>query len=166
MNKRLSSNCGPGLSFMTARILIPRMWPNTFNWIKDPANKVRTKNYVHWIDHAEIVDKYTVRLYLNKIFPAVLQYLAGANTMYAEGSNDQDGAQSQNLHPNGTGPYKIVEFELGKKIVFEKFDDYYRESPKAGKRSARNPKRFATASAFSCFLSTFLGAKALKELQA
>ena len=35
--------------------------------------------------------------------------------------------------------------------------------PKAGKRSARNPKRFDTASQFSCFLSTFLEAKALAK---
>lgn len=102
----------------------------TFNWIKNPRNKVKTKNYVHWIDYAQVVDTYTVRLHLNKTMPSVLQYLAGANAIYAEGSYDQNGAQSQNLHPNGTGPYRIIKFDLGKKVVFKKFEGYYKNSPK------------------------------------
>ena len=66
----------------------------------------------------------------NKTYPAAPHILAGFIAIYPNGCYDKDGNQAMNLRPDGTGPYKIVEAELPKKVVFVKNNHYYAESPK------------------------------------
>ncbi len=44
----------------------------TFNFVSDPVNKVKTQRNVNWIERAEKLGKYKVRLITKKPFPAAI----------------------------------------------------------------------------------------------
>jgi peptide/nickel transport system substrate-binding protein len=102
----------------------------TLNYMAKPENKVTTQSNVNWIDHAEKVDKYKVRVVTKQIFPAAIEYLAGPVVMHPNEYYAKVGPKGQNEKPVGTGPYRIVSHVLGKSIVLEKNPDYFKDSPK------------------------------------
>jgi peptide/nickel transport system substrate-binding protein len=102
----------------------------TINYISDPKNPKVDKRMIDWIDHAEMLGPYKVRIVANKTYPAAPHILAGFIAIYPQGCYDKDKEQSMNLHPDGTGPYKIVEVELPKRVVLVKNNNYYSDSPK------------------------------------
>ena len=93
-------------------------------------DKVLVKRNVDWIDKAEKTGPYQVKLYLKNPFPSALEYLAGNIPIYPNEYYAKVGSQGFGLKPVGTGPYKVVEHEVGRKIVFEKNKDYFKDSPK------------------------------------
>ena len=102
----------------------------TLNFMSNPDNKVLVQRNVNWIDRCEKTGPYKVKLYLKKPFPSALEYLAGNLPIYPKDYYTEVGSQGFGLKPVGTGPYKVVEHEIGRKIVFERFEDYYKDSPK------------------------------------
>jgi peptide/nickel transport system substrate-binding protein len=86
---------------------------------------------VNWLSHAERVDKYRVRVVTKQPFAAALLYLAypllamQPNEYYA-----RVGPAGMNLQPVGTGPYRVIEHALGKRLLLERNSDYYRGGPK------------------------------------
>ncbi len=97
----------------------------TVNWIADPANGVKTQRNVNWLKGAEKIDKYTVRLYLKKPFPVALEFLSGPVVIYPNEYYAKVGPKGMGVKPVGTGPYRVVSVEPGKRFVFERNDDYY-----------------------------------------
>lgn len=99
-------------------------------------NAVLTYRNVGWMKNAEKIGPNSVRINLNKPFPAALAYLAQAVPMIAEGHYDKaptakDGKKDYSAVPaNGTGPYKITEVVAGEKIVMKKNDNYMKGGPK------------------------------------
>lgn len=88
------------------------------------------------VERAEAVDKYTVKFYLKEPFaefPATLIHLFVVDKEEVlkhkqEGPFGEFGDYGQAWlaeHDAGSGPYKVVEFKRGERIVFEKFDDYW-----------------------------------------
>lgn len=102
----------------------------TFNYISKPENKVTTQSNVNWIEKAEKLDKYKVRVTTRRPFPAAIEYLAGPIVIHANEYYEKVGAKGMNEKPVGTGPYKITEHVLGKSIKFERNNDYWKGSPK------------------------------------
>ena len=102
----------------------------TINYICDPKNPKVDKRMIDWIDRAEKLGPYKVRILANKPYPAAPHILAGFIAIYPKGCYDKDKEQAMNLHPDGTGPYKIVEVELPRKVVFVRNENYYADSPK------------------------------------
>ena len=102
----------------------------TINFMSNPDNKVLVQRNVNWIDRAEKLGPYKVKLYLKKPFPSALEYLAGNIPIYPNEYYAEVGSKGFGLKPVGTGPYKVVEHEVGKKIVFEKNENYFKDSPK------------------------------------
>jgi peptide/nickel transport system substrate-binding protein len=102
----------------------------TFNWVIDPANKVLTRNYVDWMKNVEKLGPYKVRINLVKPFPAAFEFLSGANPIYPKDYYAQVGPKGFGLKPIGTGPYKCVELEPGKRYVLVRNEDYFKDSPK------------------------------------
>jgi peptide/nickel transport system substrate-binding protein len=49
----------------------------TLNFVSKPENKASTENNVDWIDHAEKLAKYKVRILMRAPFPAAIEYLTG-----------------------------------------------------------------------------------------
>jgi peptide/nickel transport system substrate-binding protein len=102
----------------------------TLNFVSNPENKVLVQRNVNWIKKAEKLGTYKVRILLQKPFPAALEYLAGNVPIYPNEYYAEVGPQGFGLKPVGTGPYKVVTVEQGKRIVFEKNTDYFKDSPK------------------------------------
>lgn len=101
----------------------------TINFVANPENGVKTQNNVNWMESAEKVGPYTVRIHLKKPFPAALEFLSGPVSIYPNEYYAEVGPDGMGLKPVGTGPYKVVDVEPGKKFVFEKYGDYH-DSPK------------------------------------
>lgn len=102
----------------------------TLNFVSNPDNKVLVQRNVNWIKKAEKLGDYKVKILLHKPFPAALEYLAGNVPIYPNEYYAKVGPQGFGLKPVGTGPYKVVTVEQGKRIVFEKNTDYFKDSPK------------------------------------
>jgi peptide/nickel transport system substrate-binding protein len=102
----------------------------TLNFVSKPENKVPTQSNVNWIDRAEKVDKYKVRLITKKVFPAAIEYLAGPVVMHPNEYYAKVGPKGQNEKPVGSGPYRVTSHVLGKSITLERNPDYFKDSPK------------------------------------
>jgi peptide/nickel transport system substrate-binding protein len=102
----------------------------TINYVTDPENKVLVQQNVDWMAKAEKLGPYKVKLYLKKPFPAALEYLGGNVPIYPNAYYAKVGPKGFGQKPVGTGPYKVMQIEPGKKIVFVKNEKYFKDSPK------------------------------------
>jgi peptide/nickel transport system substrate-binding protein len=101
----------------------------TLNFVAKPENKVVTQQNVNWIESAEKLGDYKVRVHMKKPFPAALEYLAGPVPIYPGRYYAQVGPKGMNENAVGSGPYKVVENVPGKVVRLEKFDGYFKGSP-------------------------------------
>ncbi len=102
----------------------------TVNYVVNPDNKVLVQQNVDWMEKAEKLGPFKVRITCKKPFPAALEYLSGNVPIYPNEYYAKEGPKGFGLKPVGTGPYKVVEVEQGKRIVFKRNPDYFKESPK------------------------------------
>lgn len=106
----------------------------TYNWIIDPRSKARAKGTIErWLAKAEKIDDYTVRFHLKTPYPLALRDMARRvrlrekNAYVVNGKIDED---AMSHHFVGAGPYEVVSFQPGQRVVLKRFKDYYKESPK------------------------------------
>lgn len=102
----------------------------TLNFAANPENKVLTQRYSNWIKEVVKEGPYKVKILLKKPFPAAMEFLSGANPVYPKDYYTKVGPKGFGLAPIGTGPYKVTGLEPGKKVVMEKNEDYFKDSPK------------------------------------
>lgn len=102
----------------------------TLNFVSNPANKAVTQQNVNWIEKAEKVDAYKVRILLKKPFPAALEYLAGPIPIYPNEYYAKAGPKGMSDKPVGTGPYRVSEHQPGRLVRFERNKDYFKDSPR------------------------------------
>ncbi|MXQ12096.1 ABC transporter substrate-binding protein [Microvirga makkahensis] len=114
----------------------------TLNFVSKPENKVVTQNNVSWIEKAEKLDKYKVRLTTKQVFPAAIEYLAGPVVIHPNEYYEKVGPKGQNDKPVGSGPYKVTNYVPGKSITLEKNPDYFKDSPKAQPKIGKIEIRF------------------------
>lgn len=79
----------------------------TYNYWADPANGARVQASVSWIDRAEAVDDYTVRVISKNAAPAALEFVAGSLPIYPSDYFQSVGAEAFGQKPVGAGPYKV-----------------------------------------------------------
>lgn len=109
----------------------------TLNFVSKPENKVVTQANVSWIDHAEKVDPYKVRLVTKQVFPAAIEYLAGPVVIHPHEYYEKVGPKGQNEKPIGSGPYRVTSHVIGKSITLERNPDYFKDSPKGQPKIAK-----------------------------
>ncbi|MFY8114628.1 MAG: ABC transporter substrate-binding protein [Rhabdaerophilum sp.] len=114
----------------------------TLNFVSKPENKVVTQTNVNWIDSAEKVDKYTVRLKLKRTFPAAIEYLAGPVVIHPNEYYAKVGPSGMNSAAIGSGPYRVVEHVVGKSVRLQRNPDYFKDSPKPQPKLERIEVRF------------------------
>ncbi|MDX6751502.1 ABC transporter substrate-binding protein [Geminicoccaceae bacterium 1502E] len=102
----------------------------TFNYVVTPEAKVVTKQNVEWIESAEKLGPYKVRIHTKGPFPAALEYLSGPTPIYPNEYFEKVGLEGYSKAPVGTGPYKITRVDVGKGVSLEKFDGYFKDSPR------------------------------------
>ncbi|MGD9844931.1 MAG: ABC transporter substrate-binding protein, partial [Variibacter sp.] len=100
----------------------------TLNFVSDPANKSTTPANVNWIEKAEKIDKYKVRIRTKQPFPAAIEYLAGPVVIHPNEYYAKVGPKGMNEKPIGSGPYRVTEHALGKYIRLERNPDYFKDS--------------------------------------
>ncbi len=109
----------------------------TLNFFSSPEGKTKGQSSVNWIDHAEVVDPQTIKLFLKAPFPAALEFLSGPIVMMPKDYFEKVGFDGFEKAPVGTGPYKVVENVPGETITFEANTDYFtggaRPAPQIGK---------------------------------
>ncbi|ETX16285.1 ABC transporter substrate-binding protein [Roseivivax halodurans JCM 10272] len=101
----------------------------TVNYVAKEENGVKTQRNVNWMESAEKIDEYTVRINLKDKFPAAIEFLSGPVSMYPDEYYAEAGPSGMGLKPVGTGPYKVVDVTPGQHFVLEKNEDYH-DSPK------------------------------------
>jgi len=101
----------------------------TVNFVSKEENGVKTQRNVNWMESAEKVDDYTVRIHLKEKFPAAIEFLSGPVSMYPAEYYAEVGPSGMGLEPVGTGPYKVVSVVPGQHFVLEKNENYH-DSPK------------------------------------
>src|SRR6266542_4272866 len=102
----------------------------TLNFVSKPENKATTQSNVDWIDHAEKLEPYRVRIVTRRPFPAAIEYLAGPIVIHPHEYYEQVGPKGMNEKPVGSGPYRVVEHAMGKYIRLVRNPDYFKDSPK------------------------------------
>ena len=101
----------------------------TVNFVANEENGVKTQRNVNWMESAEKVDDFTVRIKTKEVFPAAIEFLSGPVSMYPAEYYAEVGPSGMGLKPVGTGPYKVVEVVPGQRFVLEKNENYH-DSPK------------------------------------
>jgi len=114
----------------------------TLNFIANPANKATSQQNVNWIEKAEKLGKYKVRLTTKKVFPAAIEYLAGPVVIHPAKYYQEVGPKGMSAKPVGTGPYKVTQYTMGKSITIERNTDYFAASPKAQAKIGKIEIRF------------------------
>lgn len=114
----------------------------TMNFISKPENKVVTQANVSWIEKAEKLDKYKVRITTKQPFPAAIEYLSGPVVIHPNEYYEKVGPKGQNDKPVGSGPFKVTNYVPGKSITLEKNADYFKASPKPQPKIAKIDIRF------------------------
>lgn len=102
----------------------------TLNFTSDPANKATAQQNINWVEKAEKVDKFKVRIKTRRAFPAAIEYLAAQLVMHPNEYYAKVGPKGMNEKPVGTGPYKVAENQIGKTIKLERNADYWAGSQK------------------------------------
>lgn len=102
----------------------------TLNFVSKPENKVVTQNNVDWIESAEKLEPFKVRIKLKRTFPAAIEYLAGPVVIHPNEYYAKVGPQGMNTAAVGSGPYRVVEHSVGKFVRMERNKDYFKDSPK------------------------------------
>jgi len=102
----------------------------TIEFLTKPDTGKTQNQPAAWIDHAEKTGPNTVRIFAKETTPLALLYLSADIPIYPMAYYDKVGPEGMGVKPIGTGPYKVTSVEPGKRIVFEKNADYFKDSPK------------------------------------
>ena len=103
----------------------------TINYIKEhPYQWVNSEP----VKGAEVLDDYTVKLYLNKSYAPFIDMVAGTlpilpEHIYRDVSNPEE--FQDDIALTGTGPYKLLDYDKAQgAYLYEACDDYYLGAPK------------------------------------
>lgn len=107
--------------------------------LSDP--KVLVPSNFAFIAGAEKLGDMQVRIKLKTVFPAALEYFAMVLPIYPKAYREKVGPEQYSQKPVGTGPYRITRVNGSSEIDFERFEDYYKDSPK-GRPAIKNIKIF------------------------
>src|SRR5690606_489795 len=109
----------------------------TLNLVSSKEYNARYQIAVEWIERAEKLGEYDVRLHMKRPNPLALEMLAGNLPIYPKAYYEKVGSQGMSVKPVGAGPYKLVEMTPGTRYVLERFEDYYEGSPKGAVKIKR-----------------------------
>ena len=100
---------------------------HTLNWLVDPNSKLRFTENFSWIDHAELIDRFTVRIHANTTFaPALVRLATGSMPMLPKSVHGDPTKRADFgiKTPIGTGPYRAEYVDSNKGIMLVKNDRY------------------------------------------
>ncbi len=92
--------------------------------------QVSTPSNYAYLDQATKVDDLHVRVELKRVFPAALDYMAMTLYIMPKAYREKVGPQEYSQHPVGAGPYRITKVNGTTEVDMERYEGYYRDSPK------------------------------------
>lgn len=96
--------------------------------LSDP--RVAVPSNFAWLAGADRIDTHRVRLRLRRVFPAALEYVAMVLPIWPQAAREAMGPEAYAQAPIGAGPYRLSREADGRRLVLERFDGYYPDSPK------------------------------------
>jgi peptide/nickel transport system substrate-binding protein len=98
----------------------------TFNYLADPKVQLRYKDRYDWVDHAEKLGPYKVRIVAKQPTAIDMGLIAYRyNIQDAESmATLSDQQEYGRLTPYGTGPYKVTTIDKNKGLILERFDQF------------------------------------------
>ena len=107
----------------------------SFNHIIDENAETRfTARIGRWLDSIEAVDERTVRFNMKYPYAMVLYDLSYYTKIRKKDSYLVDGVLTPNAQQTltlGSGPYRVLEYLPGQRVVLERYDGYRSDSPKS-----------------------------------
>ncbi|ARO15306.1 peptide/nickel transport system substrate-binding protein [Ketogulonicigenium robustum] len=91
----------------------------------DYVTQNTTTQSIFFLESAEKIDDYTVRIHTKGLFPAALEYLANIVPIYPSDYYAEVGVEGMSLHPIGTGPFRVTEVVPGERVSMERNPDYF-----------------------------------------
>lgn len=103
----------------------------SYERIQDPkVDAPHLRVYYKDIKKVDKLDDYTVRFVYSRPYFKALEFCGGipviAKHIYEDGKDFNTNPAGR--HPIGTGPYKFVKWDTGKKIIIERNEDYWDKS--------------------------------------
>lgn len=95
--------------------------------VKSSTTKVRLSS----VDHAEIVDDHTLRVFFKAPDVTFIPNRGGA-MMVSKAYFDRVGEDAFTRNPVGTGPYKLTRYASGEYLELERFAGHWGDKPKIG----------------------------------
>ena len=124
----------PGIKFHDGSPLTADDVVYSYRWTLDLKHKTnRGKQYNEWLAGVEKTGPMSVRFKLKYTYPLATTTLGVGIPLRKKGTYDADAAADRvpnGQQLNGIGPYRLVKLEPGKSTVIERFDGYYKDSPK------------------------------------
>lgn len=102
----------------------------TLNLVSSQEYGARYSITVEWIEKVEKIGENSVRIKMKKPYPLALEMLAGNLPIYPKAYYEKVGPAGMATKPVGAGPYRLIDVTPGSRYVFERFADYYADSPK------------------------------------
>jgi len=121
-----------GVKFHNGREMTAEDVKVNFDWrINTPKGwkPIKFKELIKYLKEVEVVDKYTVKVTLDKPYSPLMRVLAYAMRGVAPPEEVEKWGDKFTMHPVGTGPYKVVEVKPKEKLVLERFDGYWGPKP-------------------------------------
>lgn len=121
-----------GVKFHNGREMTAEDVKINFDWrINTPKGwkPVKFKELIKYLKGAEVIDRYTVKIILEKPYAPLLRVLAYALRGIAPPEEVEKWGSKFTMHPVGTGPYKVAEIKPKQKLVLERFDGYWGPRP-------------------------------------
>ncbi len=119
-----------GVKFHNGREMTATDVKFSMDYTMNPKNGAYGLSDLSAVDRLEVADKYTLKVTLKKPNPGFLYKLTviRAFSVIPEGSL-QEGVRKSTAYPPGPGPFRFVEWKRRRRVVFDRFDDYWGQMP-------------------------------------
>ncbi len=121
-----------GVMFHNGREMTAEDVKINFDWrIETPKGwrPVSYRELIKYLQAVEVVDRYTIKIILERPYAPLMRVLAYAFKGVAPPEEVEKWGDKFQAHPCGTGPFKVVEIKPNEKVVLERFDDYWGPKP-------------------------------------
>lgn len=81
------------------------------------------------VSGVKVIDDYTLEITIDSPKPYFLAKLTYPTAFVVDKENVERGGRTWTDNPNGTGPFKLAEYEIGERIVLERNDLFYGQKP-------------------------------------
>ena len=121
-----------GVKFHNGREMTAEDVKTNFDWrINTPKGwkPINNRELIKGLKKVEVIDKYTIKIELERPFAHLPRILAYAMAGIAPPEEVEKWGDDFKFHACGTGPFKLVNLKPGDEVELERFNDYWGPKP-------------------------------------